>query len=1006
VRILAIRGKDLASLAGRFAVELESDPLASAGLFAITGPTGAGKSTLLDALCVALFDKTPRLHVRGGVPIGRADEDESMRLPANDVRNLLRRGAGSGYAEVDFVGRDGRRYRARWSVHRARNRPEGRLQAQSVVLEDLDTGEVVGGTKSETLDAIEARLGLTFDQFRRSALLAQGDFAAFLRANGGQRAELLERMTGTEIYGAVSMAAYRRHAEEKQRLEALHESIGRHAVLDDEEREALEKSRAAAAAGVESAVTSLRASEKAVGWHQRAAALGEATEAAEARVRAGVQAWEESAADRIELAGVVAAQEKRAAVQLADRAAAALDAATASATKLGEERDARRAEAAEWGAQLERVEREMAVARRQLYARLEARVADVESRRQRANQWIDAHPEIAHLAADWSRWESALERLAEAETRRGLVDARRPALLEASRAARRALAEAASERKKAVGALEKARLESDKVDRAAADKPLEQVRRRIDDAVGQLDQLRRLARAAEDAVEAAARRDTARQNKSAAEERITAARARCNALTIEVAAATARSREAERMLDQMRLAQNLDSHRGGLVDGEPCPLCGAEEHPWAADASPIDNLVSEQTQRLELLRTQASELGGRRAEHVEVARTAEREVEAAEVEAAKAVEVIEEATGRWRVGLAELGELPLLHDPADGRTTAWVRTRLARAEARLEELRVEEVESQKLDEAARQAAGRVRARQSDLEQANESHRQADRVAAKARDALARAESDREAAELDAEQARSILRGAFDGADLDVAPVLADPEKARADYTRRVSTYEEHRSTVSECERALAGLRVELETAREQLEEIGGDGAKEILAADQREPAVIRKHIEELRGWLADALESSGKAEAAAVEAGARASAATAEVEARRKEAEQTAAGVAEAARQLGIEVDELRARLARDEEWIEHRKQRFKAMETDVANWKAVLEERKENLAAHLGSDAPDRCRRGRGPGGRVRGHRGRSPRASRRAGAQAPRRRRGAQAALGPGRAHRPATG
>src|SRR5512134_1406606 len=108
MRILAIRGRNLASLQGDFAVELEEGPLASVGLFAITGPTGAGKSTILDALCLALFDRTPRLMKGGGVPIGRADEEEALRLASGDVRSLLRRGTAAGHAEVEFLGRDSR----------------------------------------------------------------------------------------------------------------------------------------------------------------------------------------------------------------------------------------------------------------------------------------------------------------------------------------------------------------------------------------------------------------------------------------------------------------------------------------------------------------------------------------------------------------------------------------------------------------------------------------------------------------------------------------------------------------------------------------------------------------------------------------------------------------------------------------------------------------------------------------------------------------------------------
>ena len=238
MKIVAIRGSNLASLEGPFAIELEQAPLAQAGLFAITGPTGAGKSTLLDALCVALFDTTPRLNDRGGVPIGRADEKD--RLASNDVRGILRHGCAEGHAEVDFVGRDQRVYRARWEVWRARRRPEGRLQSQEMQLQDVASGKILGGTKTEVLQELESRLGLSFDQFRRSALLAQGDFAAFLRADERARGELLERMTGTEIYSQLSKAAFERHKREAQELERLQQLIASRVVLDDDARTLLE----------------------------------------------------------------------------------------------------------------------------------------------------------------------------------------------------------------------------------------------------------------------------------------------------------------------------------------------------------------------------------------------------------------------------------------------------------------------------------------------------------------------------------------------------------------------------------------------------------------------------------------------------------------------------------------------------------------------------------------------------------------------------------------------
>ncbi|MBA2542850.1 MAG: AAA family ATPase, partial [Deltaproteobacteria bacterium] len=232
MKILAIRGCNLASLAGEFEIDLCKAPFTDQGVFAIVGNTGAGKSTLLDALCVALFDRTPRLSNHSRVIVGRGDDDPAT-LGAHDARTLLRRGAASGYAEVDFESGDLQRYRARWSVRRARNQTEGTLQDQQMSLVSLDGSERLSGTKTETLKAIATRLGLSFDQFRRSALLAQNDFAAFLRADGRDRSELLERMTGTEIYSRLSIAAHLKATLAEQHLRDARTALGAIPVLED-----------------------------------------------------------------------------------------------------------------------------------------------------------------------------------------------------------------------------------------------------------------------------------------------------------------------------------------------------------------------------------------------------------------------------------------------------------------------------------------------------------------------------------------------------------------------------------------------------------------------------------------------------------------------------------------------------------------------------------------------------------------------------------------------------
>ena len=224
MRILRITAENLASLAGLQHVDFTTEPLRSAGLFSIIGPTGSGKSTLLDALCLALYDDTPRLKLapKGG--------EDIRGVSQQDPRGLLRRGAASGMAEVAFVGVDGNTWTAQWKVRRARNKAEGQLQAVTMALYrgNLQQGQEeqleVGGKKTEVLAAIRERVGLTFEQFTRAVLLAQNEFSAFLKAKDDERATILEALTGMEVFRAVSKVVHVRavdRAKELQRLQGL-----------------------------------------------------------------------------------------------------------------------------------------------------------------------------------------------------------------------------------------------------------------------------------------------------------------------------------------------------------------------------------------------------------------------------------------------------------------------------------------------------------------------------------------------------------------------------------------------------------------------------------------------------------------------------------------------------------------------------------------------------------------------------------------------------------------
>ena len=241
MKILAIRLKNLTSIEGTVEVDFTAEPLHSAGIFAISGPTGAGKSTLLDALCLALYDKAPRFAT-SVESVNLADVGDNQ-INQSDVRNLLRRGTSDGYAEVDFLGIDGRRYRSRWSVRRTRNKISGSLQPQTMEVKELDTEKEFQGTKKELLIQLVELVGLTYEQFTRTVLLAQNDFATFLKSKGAAKAELLEKLTGTGVYSRISQEVYARNKAAQEEVTLIQNRMNVIELMPEEELLALQKEK-------------------------------------------------------------------------------------------------------------------------------------------------------------------------------------------------------------------------------------------------------------------------------------------------------------------------------------------------------------------------------------------------------------------------------------------------------------------------------------------------------------------------------------------------------------------------------------------------------------------------------------------------------------------------------------------------------------------------------------------------------------------------------------------
>ncbi|MCF6441263.1 AAA family ATPase [Pseudoalteromonas luteoviolacea] len=229
MRILTIEVKNLASLP-EARIDFNAPPLKNTGLFAITGETGAGKSTLLDAICLAFYGKTARLKSDSKNKV--AFNGDEIKL--SDPRHLLRRGTVSGYAQVGFVAQDGEQYTARWQVARARNKVDGRIKEAELVLLDASAEQVLA-QKSNAKQKLLQLIGLNFEQFTRAVLLAQHDFAAFLKANADERAQLLECLTATEQFSRVGKTIFEFHKQKSEALASFKQKLGDIELLSEEE---------------------------------------------------------------------------------------------------------------------------------------------------------------------------------------------------------------------------------------------------------------------------------------------------------------------------------------------------------------------------------------------------------------------------------------------------------------------------------------------------------------------------------------------------------------------------------------------------------------------------------------------------------------------------------------------------------------------------------------------------------------------------------------------------
>ena len=500
MRIHTIRLANLNALTGTWEIDLDH-PAYSDNIYALTGPTGAGKTTILDAISLALYGRTPRL-----ARIGKAGNE------------IMSRHSGTCHAEITFSTRTGR-YRSHWSQHRARRKAGGELQNPKHELADAESGELLATGLKDVAAAIERLTGMDYQRFTRAMLLAQGDFAAFLRAAPDERAPLLEQITGTEIYSRISIA--------------VHERL----------RDALEQQRqlATETAGI--------------------TPLDAATHTA---------LTQESAALQKQLAALATRQQQTAAALARAQNIAEL---TAELARLDEQHTAHQAALARFAPERER---------------------------------LAAAQSAALLDADYARLDTL--RRAQQQNSRALaaLDEQAPALARTHETANQALTAAS------------ARVHSEKQRLAAAQPRWQQTRAYDHTLRHQREQLATLEQRA--AAHTAAQTALAAAEKHAAAARENSARADVARKKTETAlAAHLQGRllreyraEKDNILRELAYHQriaDLEQQRAHLHDGEPCPLCGATEHPYASELPAQPDALTTRLETLDTYIKRAETLG-------------------------------------------------------------------------------------------------------------------------------------------------------------------------------------------------------------------------------------------------------------------------------------------------------------------------------------------------------------------------------------------------------------
>ena len=659
MKFLQLEILNLASLdkQGGEVINFEEGALGESTIFSIVGPTGSGKSTLLDAICLALYNRAPRYPRKKGDKnqsieiFGAADASESNRLAPTDSRNILTRGKKEGYSKLTFLANNGSIYRAEWHVRFQRVRYEN---AKTALYKITRNGEEI---TEETADWNELPniIGLDYDQFLRTVLIAQGSFANFLTAKENERYELLEKLIGceetytniateikkakdqaTDAYNqmAASVEAVKQNLLNEEELAQLQEEIARlekaekeldsqlQAISKDlqwfEENDKQIKQITICQENMEQAANAVKEMQAQILRLQLHDEVQPAVNLLQ-EVERQTQSIQEQEENILKAEGNIKSQEST--IDESEKTLASLKEAVSKAQE-----------------QLEKALPVIAEARA-LKTKMEAAMPNLKEKKEalelakKENQ--SAQKDVEENARNIKKWEAETEKANLAlKTTKEEIDKQKLVLHEATQAAEQAWE---TERNKTAGQ----NIEELQNSKTVADRKLQDVQQ---------------------AIKVVAHLDTATTEKQKNEERIQVLGKRNAEIDEALGKLTIEALEKEtltlRNAYTLMVSEKWEIHRANLTEGKPCPLCGSTTHPYHTDNRQFEEATTELSQLLkvkeDLLKLQQKEekdLSGERKQNDGEVQTLQKQQEKLSGEIASYEE-------EWKALIAQYPKIP------------------------------------------------------------------------------------------------------------------------------------------------------------------------------------------------------------------------------------------------------------------------------------------------------------------------------------------------------------